>query len=54
MTSCENQQYFIYVTSLYKFLPIEASTNQILFLYYFKYCYRLFYSHFAFLAPDED
>ena len=25
-----------------------------LFLYYFVYCNRLFYSHLAFPAPDQD
>ena len=38
------------------FRLLYSSTNLILFLflYYFKYCNRLFYSHLAFLAPDED
>ena len=38
------------------FRLLYSSTNLILFLflYYFKYCNRLFYSHSAFLAPDED
>ena len=38
------------------FCLLYSSINHILFLYlyYFKYCNRLFYSHLASLAPDED
>ena len=38
------------------FRLVYSSTNLILFLflYYFKCYNRLFYSHLAFLAPDED
>ena len=48
---------YFYVTSLYKFLSIvflHQSHFIFLFLYYFIYCNRLFYSHLAFPAPDED
>ena len=43
-----------------KFLSIVFFHNHILFyfiiffLYYFIYCNRLFYSHLAFPAPDEN
>ena len=36
------------MTSLYKFLSIVSSTSH---TFFFN---RLFYSHLAFLAPDED
>ena len=59
-----NKRYEIYsidmcfnIISLYKFLSIvflHQSQFIFLFLYYFIYCNRLFYSHLAFLARDED
>ena len=36
------------------FLCLVTLHIKILFLYYFKYCDRLFYSHLAFLVPDKE
>ena len=46
---------FIFMLPLYtSFRLLYSSTNHILFLDYFIYCNRLFYSHVVFLAADDD
>ena len=46
---------FIFMLPLYtSFRLLYSSTNHILFLDYFIYCNRLFYSHVVFLTADDD
>ena len=45
--------YIFMITSLYKFSSI-VFLHQFVYFYHFKCCNSLFYSHLAFLAPDES